>query len=387
MTLSHTSADSHEIRGLTGIRGYAAVHVVSLHFWSSWLLLLPCLNVIEAPISRGYLGVDMFFILSGFILNYVYNVGHKKLDLREYGHFLWYRLARIYPNHLATLLILVFLVLFAHFFGVALSGSYSISDLPYQLTLTHCWPLDPKGAGGSWNFPSWSISAEWFAYLAIFPITAFLLQRVRSTALALFLGVAALIVWPVYHYVLLSGHLQKEAYRGLIHVSCEFFAGAMFFNAFLLGGNLIRFCQQYLTGLFVLLAILYFVPFSAWVESTIVLIFPFILIGLTSEASTTARLFSRPLALWLGRLSYALYMTHGIAEKIIKIVLPSSHFAHSLLAVRFFVLLGQLYLIFVMMVGLHYLVEIPSRNFLRNIWSPKVRNYDEKVASLARSSI
>ena len=53
-------------------------------------------------VTKGYLGVETFFVLSGFILSHVYlqAAGDKRF---RYGDFLWARMARVYPLHLATL--------------------------------------------------------------------------------------------------------------------------------------------------------------------------------------------------------------------------------------------------------------------------------------------
>jgi hypothetical protein len=197
MPHSRPAADSHEIRGLTGIRGLAAIMVASFHFYFSWVLLLPALSLVRAPLLRGYLGVDLFFMLSGFILSYVYHAGGRNFTGREYGRFLWFRLARLYPNHVGMLLLLIVLFYGSKFLGIHTTFSCAWDDLPFQLTLTQEWPIAPREGAGEWNFPAWSISAEWFAYLAIFPLVAFLLRRIRGWQLPLLLGGATVVAWSM----------------------------------------------------------------------------------------------------------------------------------------------------------------------------------------------
>lgn len=173
------------LKQLTALRFFAAMWVVSFHFWPSLGSAMPKL------VAKGYLGVELFFVLSGFILSHVYlrSFGERRFS---YTGFLWARLARIYPVHLATLVGLGAVVAGAAALGMT-SGDKVLawSSLPAQLTLTQAWGLAPQGG---WNHPSWSISAEWFAYLT-FPGFAFVAWPLRkrprlATALALALVIA-----------------------------------------------------------------------------------------------------------------------------------------------------------------------------------------------------
>ena len=104
----------------------------------------------------------------------------------------------------------------------------------------------------------------------------------------------------------------------------------------------------------------------------VVFLFPLLLLGLTSETSLISKLVSSPPALWLGRVSYALYMSHAIAQKLIKILLPPEKYIHSSLNIRLLLLFANVLLILIIATGLYYAVEIPARNFLRRVtvaWS------------------
>src|SRR3546814_14984278 len=93
-----------DILHLTGLRAVAALMVLSMHLDQIYG------NVLArylAPIDQGYLGVDVFFVLSGFILSHVYAA---EISARTYGVFLWRRFARLYPIHLATLAGLILMV-------------------------------------------------------------------------------------------------------------------------------------------------------------------------------------------------------------------------------------------------------------------------------------
>lgn len=148
---------------LTGVRFFLALGVVLFHFQLYWTLPAESAGLL----NRARLGVDVFFILSGFILTHVYLQGDRAPN---YGRFLAARLARIYPAHLFILLAMLGLVLIAPVFGVGLEpGRFNPVDFAGTLLLVQAW--FPRESMALWNGPAWSLSAEWFAYLA-FPAYA-----------------------------------------------------------------------------------------------------------------------------------------------------------------------------------------------------------------------
>ncbi len=119
--------------------------------------------------NRGYLWVDFFFILSGFILAYRYGNACRRLDARVYRHFIWQRFARIWPLQVVTMGAALLYIALKH--G---PDSLSLSTIIANLLLVHGWghyfqPL---------NFPSWSLSSEWGAYLVL-PLYLYAVGPVR----------------------------------------------------------------------------------------------------------------------------------------------------------------------------------------------------------------
>jgi peptidoglycan/LPS O-acetylase OafA/YrhL len=199
-----------DLRALTTLRFLAAFWVV---LYTAW----PHLDVSWVPVAvtKGYLGVETFFILSGFILSHVYleAAGEKRF---RYGGFLWARLARVYPLHLVTLFGMIGLGLVAGLVGLSIDGSLTDwRSLPANLTLTHAWGLAP---GSAFNHPSWSISAEWAAYLS-FPAFAFVAWRLRerpvlATALAVALALGLYAAFePMAGYSLTEATFRWGALR------------------------------------------------------------------------------------------------------------------------------------------------------------------------------
>ncbi len=164
---------------LTGLRGAAAVWVASYH------LLLPASLVGGLParvLGRGYLAVDLFFVLSGYVLalNYGERAGWASLP-----SFLWRRWARIFP--LYGLILAVRLCYTAWRYGgfgvgrpwIAAPVGHPWTDIPANLLLVQSWGLAPSITG-----PAWSVSVEWAAYVAFPALAALMLRQPSLRAMA-----------------------------------------------------------------------------------------------------------------------------------------------------------------------------------------------------------
>ncbi len=168
-----------ETRHLDGLRIVAASAVVVLHY-SDYVKDQPAGRFLVNHTWHFNLFVDLFFVISGYVIasQYLTKMGSPA----AVGRFLWRRFARIYPLHLATLAFYVAIAL-ALYFGIARGENparYPFSDIPAQLLLLHA--ID--GARLTFNFPSWSLSAEFFCYV-LFPLMTILLSRRKPVILLL----------------------------------------------------------------------------------------------------------------------------------------------------------------------------------------------------------
>ncbi len=119
-------------------------------------------------VGKGYLGAELFFVLSGFLLCHVYSTASERGQF-NYGSFVWNRVARTYPLHVAMIGLMAGIYLAARATGSPFSArAFDPWALPANFTLLHAWGVLPTV---SWNFPSWLISADFFAVL-VFPLTA-----------------------------------------------------------------------------------------------------------------------------------------------------------------------------------------------------------------------
>lgn len=182
------SAEPRTIEPLTALRFFAAAWVVLYHYWPK-LDLGAANGWTPALVAKGYLGVEVFFVLSGFILCHVY-LGAVERGSFNYRGFIRARFARVYPLHLFTLAGVGVLAASAALAGMAMGeGVVSWRALPANLLMVHAWGFAPEAA---WNHPSWSISAEWFAYLTFPAFAGLTLALRRRPHLAVALAVVLL---------------------------------------------------------------------------------------------------------------------------------------------------------------------------------------------------
>jgi peptidoglycan/LPS O-acetylase OafA/YrhL len=174
------------------------------------------------PLLRhGYLGVDGFFLLSGFALWLGYGARPPRGVSGVLG-FLQRRFAKIWPLHALALAALALLVGLASVSGITIHepARFALTEFLLQLILVNAWETTSQHA---WNYPSWALSVEWAGYLA-FPLLIWALGRlplpvVPLVPLAAFLGLAVLADWKP------GWGLNHTLHLGLVRFGLEFLAG------------------------------------------------------------------------------------------------------------------------------------------------------------------
>jgi peptidoglycan/LPS O-acetylase OafA/YrhL len=353
-----------QLLALTGLRAFAAIWVVLLHLKDDLFLLLPG-SVIALPfISKGYFAVDLFFVLSGFILGYTYFEKYRGTRT-DYLEFLSHRLARIYPVQLFTLLVLVVMLLGARLIHANISDSrYDPASFVYNVLLIHSWGLEDWN---TWNQPSWSLSAEWFAYVSVFPLAWVVLKRISRPAWVLGLLVASIAAFTVWCQLTPGDNLA----RFIVRVTCEFFAGCCayvlytrvtskatepFLNASVAGG----FC-----------VIWFLRADSLWLNPLMISFFVILVFGLATSKGVIAQVLGSRAVVYAGEVSFSLYMIHGILQKVFKIALPAARFAHSSPGARVGVVLVYGLGLSICSVLTYTLIERPARQRLRSVLAPQ----------------
>ncbi|MES2833124.1 MAG: acyltransferase [Pseudomonadota bacterium] len=285
-----------DLRPLTTLRFFAAAWVVLFACW-------PHLDVGFMPnlVAKGYLGVETFFILSGFILSHVYleQAGGKRLN---YAGFLWARIARVYPLHIATLFGVMALGLAATFAGLTIdSNVLSWKSLPAQLLMIHAWGFAPEAG---FNHPSWSISAEWFAYLA-FPLFAAVAWALRKRPGAAVAGAGAFMIGLYLAFEAVAGFPLTRAtfaWGALRIVPCFALGCALYLvhrrGALPRPGLIAALCGAGMTAL---------ASINAW-DGFIVLLAGGLILALGSLPNIRAGWLSSRAGVYLGEISYSIYM-------------------------------------------------------------------------------
>jgi peptidoglycan/LPS O-acetylase OafA/YrhL len=363
-----------EIPALTGLRGVAALWVF---FYHALLFSHRVGSNAQVPTSwlggAGYLGVDLFFVLSGFVLMHRYGVANLHVDIRRFGAFLWKRLARIYPVHLVGLALVLVLQIVLGIADLRFlpEERLSLEGLLASLALVHAWSFPVER---TWNTVSWSISCEWAAYLA-FPWIALASSVVRSRWLMLLLlfsiyACLALLVW--------EGPYRGTMAYGMARIAAGFSAGVLLHRlweirnherrsgfdrlaavslaALILGGNA--------------LATLWGTPVTL---ATMPILACAVIYGIAAGSGVTCRLLCTRTAQWAGRLSYSFYMVNYLVLSAVAVLVRGTGLldgaAPGLLAIG-----GILAVVVAMAAMIHRTCELPARKVMlallqsRGLW-------------------
>lgn len=371
---------SGEIKALTGLRIIAAVWVVLFHFRPLLRLASPAFADAMAPVlDRGAQGVDLFFILSGFVLtwNYLERMG-ESFSPRATVHFLWLRLARVWPIYLVTLhLALLWVIFTLHVGHVPTEDLSRLTAISYvrQVLLVQLW-FEPFFDGSSWDGPAWSISAEWLAYLlfGVLILVVYRMMRVTSARSLAVLAVGASL--PPLLLLLATGQFYTP-WSWLPRIVMQFTAGALACAAVrkTMPSQRSRRAAGYGSALLIaaMVGVLYYFdahPISGIYDSSglVDVLFVPLVMALAIGTGSLPALLSTRLMVYGGQISFALYMVHELV-----------HTAWNWAAIQFEVVLnegdvaakwmvaGLLAAATVLSILLFHGVEEPARRWMRKM--------------------
>lgn len=322
---THSGQRAEDLPALTALRGIAAVLVVLFHFDIFIARLLP--DDLTPAFAKLYLMVDLFFVLSGFIMCHVY--GRKFADgwcRQTFGQFILARFARIYPLHLFSLLLVVglwALMSVTDSFNRMFEVTYDISALPSQLLLLQAVGFHNEA---TWNSPSWSISTEWIVYFT-FPFLAVLLARGgRAMPWLLLLASATGYLAIMYYfqpafwatrwellgipeqYPYPTGIIDVLTGSAILRCLCGFMLGMLGYRVYRCSLADTWLTKPYLPWLLILLLATGW--HKAWLPDPLaVLICAVLIVHLAKMPANNSGL-NRTGWQWLGNISYSLYLLH-----------------------------------------------------------------------------
>ena len=321
-------------------------------------------------ILRGYLWVDLFFVLSGFVMAYNYQAmfagGYR---LQAHLAFLIRRIARVYPLYaIVTLESAATLLWRTH----GPDKLHVPVVLAANLAMVQAWGIAPSLAGATW-----SISTEWAAYL-LFPLlaAAALFSSCRAalvTALVAIASIAVLAVVPMdklaFDFQGRGGPLDiysSATPAPLVRCLAEFTLGLLTWRA----AN--RLSQHQIAGAgfaaFTIAALLLLVVAMPGWDVLAVLLFPVLLLCLSPQQGLVGRMLGARVLYRLGEWSYAIYLIHGkftvLNDVLSKALADGLPFAQPIAAA----------LTSAAVIGcaaaVHACVELPCRRLLRFGFSP-----------------
>ncbi|WP_444895867.1 acyltransferase family protein [Microbulbifer sp. SSSA005] len=284
---------------LDAFRGIAALCVVIFH-----MRLIG--SITELDFFRGSsIFVEFFFVLSGFVLAHGYGA-RKNLVL---GEFMKSRFFRLYPLHL--FMFFVFLLLEVGKLAAYKYGGFTFNTLPFtgRTAISEIIPnllliqsLSPTFEALSFNYPSWSISIEFYLYLLLF-ISIVVFKNFKS------------IIWcstavvALYLIASESEILTSQILRGL---SC-FFGGALIYLFYMRVAN-IRITKPLgtIAEVFVVACIVVIVQYEIKHQNIVAtILFYFAILVFSFESGVVSSLLKQKPFQELGKLSYSIYMTHA----------------------------------------------------------------------------
>ena len=341
--MQKTNSVNQSFVALTGLRGVGAVWVVVFHTWDDSPARL---------VSAGYLGVDLFFVLSGFIITHVHGSDFETPTWKEYGRFLALRIVRIFPLHAVVLSCFALFAFSAPGFIERYNAPqrWDIRSLLQTFMLVNNWFRWPP----LWNHPSWSLSAEWLGYLA-FPAIMLGSIGFRSSR-HFFLATLCSVSLMVVAFCLVDDPLFSNAgTSGVIRMAGGFTAGCMPYRYFQTAQK----PNKHLTTWGACTLIASGIAFEEF-RFLVLFGFAFLILGVVTEDTLVRRLVSIKPVILLGDISFSIYLCHWPLLQIRNWCVARHFVSEQLSLVSVFLAIG-----FTSYVCWKY-IEVPARKWDRS---------------------
>ena len=304
----------HEVKylsNLTPLRGMAALLVAIFHFEMAVARFVP--RTSSMFFEKCYLMVDLFFVMSGFIMLHVYGQAFQerinRIPLRK---FFVARFARIYPLHLFSLLLLVLLVIRFSPSGTYPNAIENPAAIPTNLFLLQSYHIHNIY---TWNIPSWSISSECAAYLC-FPLLAFFVGKKKNLALILFILFVGLAYYsimyllprknPLYPAIPVPHNLNTTYDYGFLRGIAGFVIGMVIYEVYKL--NKVKEFFNHDLPVFLILFLAILALHFAINDAYCVILFAGLVLGFAINGGHIHRICNNRAFQYLGDVSYSIYL-------------------------------------------------------------------------------
>jgi peptidoglycan/LPS O-acetylase OafA/YrhL len=366
-TIDGNSGSKHStIPALTGIRGLGALWVFCYHVKD---LIAQLFNVSIDDYTffyYGYYGVDLFFVLSGFVICHAHFKDFENNLTDRLRYFFTTRAFRLYPIHITVMFaILMFVTLcpgFIHYQSMRSGQPHEFAPVTFltSIFLVQAWTY---WLGFSWNETSWTLSAEWLAYLA-FPIIVFVLRRFKQPFLHLAGGVSLLVVFGLLMQKLNFLDINATHMSGLARALFGFTAGCLLNRFYMLYKKPLPASWLVCTIGFALVATA--ITTQGISDELVYLGFGLIVLSLAYTPRFYGKMIGTGVVYWLGQISFSFYLTHWIIVRGTQWIV-----ATQLLPLSFAASVGVVAAVAVVSLTLGSLcfrfIEKPSRAFGRKI--------------------
>jgi peptidoglycan/LPS O-acetylase OafA/YrhL len=327
-------------------------------------------------VAKGYMMVDLFFIMSGFIISHVYQQSFQNgLTSQSFRKFIVARFARVYPLHFFVLLILILLVW--------PSGQWNMVQDPKAI-LTNLFLIHSFGIHKvfTWNVPSWSISAEWWAYM-IFPILVIFMYRKRKLANVL-LGIFAILAYIAIMFWLprkdpfdptkvVPHNLDSTFDYGFLRGLAGFTVGMLLYKAYQAELFLKIFQKDITAGLIILLTL--FCLHLGVNDGFYIILFAAVVFAFALNNGKLHRLCNLRFLQYIGLISYSIYLVQLFPVIILwvsGIHLPGVKYTDYGASTGFWPGVGYCLIFLVFVIGFssltYYTIEKPCRKYINRRW-------------------
>ncbi|WJY15334.1 acyltransferase [Pectobacteriaceae bacterium CE90] len=299
--------NNREIRSLTGLRGVAAIFVMCYHFNLSHLLT----GGVENFFGHGYLMVDLFFILSGFVIAMTY--GHwfsDSMDGKSIANYIVRRFARIYPLYAVMTLTAAILI------STGWMDRWPGPEIPVSVVVNFTMLQTIVGIP-SLDTPGWSVSAEWIISL-LFPILAFLCLK-KSWTISIAVMIISFGFFPIL--TVLPALIDEPKRAGLMDIwhygtiypvvraLAGFTIGIVTFRVAKLPKVNVLIDKKWLS-----IVVLSTIIVSMAIKNADIitlLFFPLLIISICRENNLVSRVLGSAPIYYLGVLSFSIYLIHN----------------------------------------------------------------------------